>query len=301
MPLTGHTDRAASRRLYVVATPIGNLEDITFRAIHVLKSVDFIAAEDTRRTRKLLSHYRINNRLVAYHSHNRLTSGPRILKRLQDGACAALTTDGGTPLISDPGLELIGGALASGIEVVPIPGPSAVTTALSAAGFPATPHLFLGFLPAKRGNRMRQLKDLEWSTHTIIAFEAPHRIHQTLRDLEEVFGQRRMVLAREMTKVHETFLRGSAAEISRSLGDGKVQGEITLLIEGTREQPESEESILEELDQLIRRTGVPLKDAIGQVARARGVPKRVVYEESLKLDRTGLNAKRTKPSPDEAS
>jgi len=301
MPSNGHTDRAASRHLYVVATPIGNLEDITFRAIHVLKSVDFIAAEDTRRTRKLLSHYGIKNRLVAYHSHNRSTSGPRILKRLQEGACAALTTDSGTPLISDPGLELISGALTFDIEVVPIPGPSAITAALCAAGFPATPHLFLGFLPAKRGNRMSKLKELEWSTYTIIAFEAPHRIHQTLRDLEEVFGQRQMVLAREMTKVHETFLRGSAAEIHHKMGDAKVPGEITLLIEGTREQPASEGSILEELDQLRRHAGVSLKEAIGQVARARGIPKRVVYEESLKLERDGSNATRTKPSTDETS
>src|SRR6478672_5756579 len=193
--------------LYIVATPIGNLEDITFRAIRILKEVDLIACEDTRHTRKLLSHYGIATQAISYHDHNEMARTEDLLARLRQGHSIAMVSDAGTPLISDPGYRVVSAAAAEGIQVIPIPGPSAAITALSASGLPTEAFRFCGFLPAKSGQRRSALEALIRETSTLIFYEAPHRILETLGDLRSILGNRQAVVARELTKLHEEFLR----------------------------------------------------------------------------------------------
>src|SRR6266487_3711482 len=216
--------------LYLVATPIGNLEDITLRALRILKEVDQIACEDTRHTQKLLSHYNIRKPLVSYHEHNELTRAPELVVAMEQGAQIALVSDAGVPLVSDPGYRLVTLCLRHRIPVVPIPGPSALLAALSASGLPNEEFLFAGFLPARSGERRRALERLRIEDRTIIFYEAPHRIEETVAEAAEILGNRNACIAREITKVHEEFRRGKLSELSSSLDERPARGEITLLI-----------------------------------------------------------------------
>ena len=219
-------------KLYVVATPIGNLEDITLRALRVLREVDLIAAEDTRHTRKLLDRYKIKKRMVSYHEHNERERAERIIEDLKSGMKVALVSDSGTPAISDPGYVLIRRCVEEGIEVIPIPGPSAFLAALSVSGLPVHRFIFEGFLPHKSGKRRNRLRQLAEEEGTIIFYESPHRLLKTLSDILEILGNRRVVIARELTKVHEEIFRGSIEEALERFGIGKCKGEFTILIEG---------------------------------------------------------------------
>src|SRR6516165_7546296 len=216
--------------LYLVATPIGNLEDITLRALRILKEADQIACEDTRHTQKLLNHYNIRKSLVSYHEHNEMTRAPELVVAMEDGASIALVSDAGMPLVSDPGYRLVTLCLRHRVPVVPIPGPSAILAALSASGLPNDEFLFAGFLPARSGERRRALERLRIEDRTIIFYEAPHRIEETLADANEILGDRPACIAREVTKIHEEFRRGSLAELATSLSENPARGEITLLI-----------------------------------------------------------------------
>jgi 16S rRNA (cytidine1402-2'-O)-methyltransferase len=218
--------------LYVVSTPIGNLQDITLRALSVLKEVQLIAAEDTRETQKLLNRYAIHTPLTSYHSYNKEEKTEILVRRLKEGQSIALVSDAGTPLISDPGLYLIKRCIQEGISPVPIPGPSAVLCALSVAGLPSDAFVFEGFLPQKRGRRMKKLQSLKALPHTLIFFESPHRIIRTLKDCQEVLGDRHIALARELTKLFEEVVRGKISEVIDRMDQKKVKGEVTLLIEG---------------------------------------------------------------------
>src|SRR5262252_5937345 len=218
--------------LYLVGTPIGNLEDITLRALRVLKAVDVIACEDTRQTQKLLNHYTITTRTTSYHEHNEMTKSAELVKEMQEGASVALVTDAGMPGISDPGYRLITLAIRHRVPVIPVPGASAFLAALVASGLPTDSFRFNGFLPAKRGERRTTLESIKQSLRTQVFYEAPHRIVESLEDLVEVLGEsRHVVVAREVTKIHEEFLRGSASEVLTMLKAREaVKGEITLLI-----------------------------------------------------------------------
>ena len=216
--------------LYVVATPIGNLEDLTMRALRVLKEVGLIACEDTRRTRTLLTHFGVHAPVTSYFEHNKLIKGPTILRTLQEGTSVALVTDAGTPGISDPGFLLVREARAAGIAVVPVPGPSAVVTALSAAGIPADRFVFDGFLPVKPGKRVHRLEALRDLEMTIVCYESPHRILASLEAIGQVFGQIEIVVARELTKQFEEIVRGAPAAVHERFAAGMVRGEFTLVI-----------------------------------------------------------------------
>src|SRR3981081_145996 len=216
--------------LYLVATPIGNLEDITLRAIRILKEADIIACEDTRHTQKLLQHFDIRKEMVSYHEHNELTRSPELVIELEQGAKIALVSDAGTPGISDPGHRLVTLCLRHHIPVVPIPGPSALIAALGASGLPTEEFLFVGFLPARAGARRKALDALKAEARTLIFYEAPHRVVETLSDAAEILGPRPGVIAREITKVHEEFLRGPLPELLETARKRAPRGEITLLI-----------------------------------------------------------------------
>jgi 16S rRNA (cytidine1402-2'-O)-methyltransferase len=220
--------------LYVVATPIGNLEDVTLRALRVLKEVGLIACEDTRRTRTLLSHFGIHVPVTSYFEHNKLTKGPAILRALSEGKSVALVTDAGTPGISDPGFLLVQAAREAGVPVVPVPGPSAVIAALSAAGVPADRFVFDGFLPVKPGRRLHRLEALRDLEMTVVCYESPHRILASLEAIAQVFGAREIVAAREMTKQFEEIVRGTARQLAERFAAGRVRGEFTLIIPYTK-------------------------------------------------------------------
>lgn len=218
--------------LYVCGTPIGNLEDITARALRVLRDVDLVAAEDTRRTRKLLAHYEIGTRMTSYHEHNELSRTPEILEILESGRDVALVSDAGMPGISDPGRYLIERALSTGIAVVPVPGPSAVLAALVVSGFPADEFTFVGFLPRKGRQRREALDRLAAEDRAVVFYESPHRLARTLSDLHGVIGgDRRVAVARELTKVHEEVVRGTLAEVLALFSSRRVKGEITVVID----------------------------------------------------------------------
>jgi 16S rRNA (cytidine1402-2'-O)-methyltransferase len=231
-----------SGTLYVVATPIGNLEDITLRALRVLKEVGLVACEDTRRTRTLLSHFGIHVPVTSYFEHNKLAKGPAILKSLREGISVALVTDAGTPGISDPGFLLVREARAAGIAVVPVPGASAVVTALSAAGIPADRFLFDGFLPVKPGRRIHRLEALRNLEMTVVCYESPHRILATLEAIGRVFGPVEMVAARELTKQFEEIVRGTPESLRERFAAGAVRGEFTLVIPYTKTHHTDERS-----------------------------------------------------------
>jgi 16S rRNA (cytidine1402-2'-O)-methyltransferase len=266
--------------LYLIATPIGNLEDITFRALRTLRDeVSLIACEDTRQTQKLLEHYQIHKPLVSYHDHNEAARTPDLLDRLSRGESIALVSDAGTPLVSDPGYRLVVAAIDNGYPVVPIPGASAALAALTASGLPVDQFRFIGFLPPKTTQRRKLFEDLSADLGTIVAYESPHRILSALDDLEAVLGSRRIVLARELTKIHEEFLRGTASDLKRELQNRPaIKGEFTLLI-AKAEHTDLLEAIdpLQEIQRLQTETGLDRKEAIKAVAKRLGLPKREVY------------------------
>ena len=274
--------------LYLVGTPIGNLEDITLRALRVLKEVDVIACEDTRQTQKLLNHYGIATRTVSYHEHNEMTRAAELVKDLQEGASVALVTDAGMPGISDPGYRLISLAIRHHVTVVPIPGASAFLAALVASGLPADSFRFSGFLPAKRGERRASLEGVKKSLRTQVFYEAPHRIVEALEDVCEVLGaSRHVVIAREVTKLHEEFLRGRAGEVLENLKAREtVKGEITLLI-GKPEESDARgaadafvrPSVRQRVEQIMAEEKVDEKAALKKVAKERGVSKSEAYRE----------------------
>jgi 16S rRNA (cytidine1402-2'-O)-methyltransferase len=264
--------------LYLVATPIGNLEDITLRALRILRDeVDRIACEDTRHSRKLLDHYNISKPLVSYHDHNERERGDELLAALRDGQRIALISDAGTPLISDPGYRLAAAAAAEGFPVIPIPGPSAILSALCASGLPTDAFVFGGFLPPKQGQRRKTLEGWAESPATLVFYEAPHRILDTLLDVDAVLGPRPSVLARELTKLHEEFLRGTPAQIAARLNASNTRGEMVLLIGRGDATIRDSRPIHEAVASAIA-SGMDRMDAIKHIARQRGLSKRDVYQ-----------------------
>ncbi len=271
--------------LYVVGTPIGNLEDITFRAVRILKSVDLIASEDTRHTGKLLHHFQATAPQISYHDHNTNSRIPELLENLHQGKAIALVTDAGMPGISDPGYELVKACIEAGITVVPIPGASAAITALSAAGLPTDRFVFEGFLPAKGKERKDRLEFLPSEARTIIFYEAPHRLRQTLQDLAEVLGKdRQIVLARELTKLHEEFWRGSVEQAIAVYTQREPQGEYTLVVAGLPPAlPQlSEAELIVELKQLMRQ-GISRSQASRQLAKVTSHSRRQLYQIALAI------------------
>ena len=267
--------------LYIVATPIGNLEDITYRAVRILREVDLIACEDTRQTRKLLDRYDIHTPTISYHEHNEAERAAELAERMAAGAKIALVSDAGMPLISDPGYRLVRAAVEAGVPVEPLPGPSAALAALAASGLPTDAFRFGGFLPHKPGQRAKTLEGLAHEPATLIFYEAPHRVIEALEAIEAALGPRPVVVARELTKIHEEFLRGTAAEIRVQLEAREaVKGEITLLI-GKAAAPPPDDRPLDEAVRALMGNGTPRMDAIKQVARSRGLSKRQVYESLL--------------------
>ena len=270
--------------LYVVSTPIGNLEDITLRALRVLKEVDLIAAEDTRHSAKLLNNYGISARLISFFEHNQAKRGPQLMRLLEKGKNVALVSDAGTPTLSDPGMRLVQLCVENGITVVPIPGPSAAISALSAAGVPFKSFVFEGFLPSKSGSRRRRLQELSGEARPMVFYESPRRLRNMLKDVAHVFGKdRRAVLAKEMTKIFERFYRGTVGEIIELIEADGVRGEYTLIICGEPSEQSAETSILDDLRSAIEREGLTMKEAVAVVAGRLKVSKRQVYQESLRL------------------
>jgi len=272
-----------SGSLYIVPTPIGNLEDITFRAVRVLKEVDLIAAEDTRHTQVLLNHYDIRTSVTSYHEHNERGKARELVEQLRQGRSIALLSDAGTPMISDPGYRLVVEAIRAGVQVIPLPGPSAVTAALSAAGLPTDRFGFEGFLPAKKSERRSALEALKKDTKTLIFYEAPHRLKETLADMAEIFGDREVAIGREISKVHEEFLRGALREILATIEQQTVRGEITLVVQGaTSGAPVSEEGVISEIRQLAEK-GMRVKEISELVGAHHGISKREVYRLALRV------------------
>ena len=272
-----------SGSLYIVPTPIGNLEDITFRAVRVLKEVDLIAAEDTRHTQVLLNHYDIRTSVTSYHEHNERGKARELVEQLRQGRSIALLSDAGTPMISDPGYRLVVEAIRAGVQVIPLPGPSAVTAALSAAGLPTDRFGFEGFLPAKKSERRSALEGLKKDTKTLIFYEAPHRLKETLADMAEIFGDREVAIGREISKVHEEFLRGALREILATVEQQTVRGEITLVVQGaTSGAPVSEEGVISEIRQLAE-NGMRVKEISELVGAHHGISKREVYRLALRV------------------
>jgi len=270
--------------LYVVSTPIGNLEDITLRALRVLKEVDLIAAEDTRRTRRLLTHYGIRKPLISYHEYNRRMREKTLFQELREGKSIALVTDAGTPGISDPGEDLVRGAIQASIPLVPIPGPAALVSALSVSGLPTESFLFYGFLPSKPAARKKWLASLKDRPETLVFYESPRRLGSLLEDAVQTLGDRRVVVAREMTKVYEEVQRGTITEVLDRLEGEEVKGEVTVILEGCPLPPKAEaSSIVEALKYYSRERGLSLKESVQRVAEELKVSRREVYRESLKL------------------
>jgi len=271
--------------LYVVATPIGNLADITFRAIQTLKDVTLIAAEDTRHTKRLLTHYAIRNSMISLHEHNENKRTGDLVKRLRSGESIALVSDAGTPTLSDPGYRLIKEAIASGIRIVPIPGASAVPASLCASGLPTDAYVFMGFLPRKEGKRQKILKSLAGERKTIVFYESPRRIKLLINDMIKMLGDRQGVLSREMTKRHEEFIRGNLSEILDVLaGRPEIKGECTLVVKGVTEKEMASVDVLrDEIIQGLPCHGFRLSTLVKNIADRYGLPKKQIYAEALKI------------------
>jgi len=273
-------------RLFVVGTPIGNLGDLTGRAGDVLGRVGIVAAEDTRRTRKLLSHLGIQARLMSCREHNEVDAAVRLIEQLAAGVDVALVTDAGTPALSDPGARLVGLVHKAGYAVVTVPGVSAITTALSVAGLPADTFFFGGFLPGRTAARRKTLEALAGFPHTLVFFEAPHRLSDALEDILDILGDRRALLARELTKVHETLIAGRVGDLLLAVAGSQVRGEITLVIAGADVRVETEgardpEALKRALDAMTVGAGLPLREAVDVLASLTGLPRRHVYQAAL--------------------
>jgi 16S rRNA (cytidine1402-2'-O)-methyltransferase len=269
--------------LYIVGTPIGNLKDITVRALEVLKGVDLIAAEDTRQTQKILLNYHFSTPLTSYHDHNKDVKAEVLIVRMKEGARVALVTDAGTPGISDPGYHLIRRAAEEGIPISPIPGPTAMISALTVSGLPLDAFVFEGFLPSRRTARRRRLESMASERRTLVFFEAPHRVRSVLQDMLETWGDREMALARELTKIHEEILRGTISGILKQLEGKEIRGEITLILAGARERSSPlPGSYIPSLNRLLK-SGIGVKEAASRISREFGVSRKKVYSEALKI------------------
>ncbi len=266
--------------LYIVSTPIGNLEDITLRALRVLKEVDLIAAEDTRHSSKLLNHYGISKPLMSYWGEKEKVKAEEVLSKLRGGQSVALISDAGTPGISDPGSVLIRRAIEEDIPVVSVPGPSALIAAISVSGLLVKEFIFIGFLPPKRTQRQKILKDLCLEKRALVFYEAPHRVFETLEDMEEIFGERKAVIAKEITKVHEDVLRGNINEIIGMLHEKIIAGEYVIVIEEKKREEVSMEEALDEVKALMRK-GKGRKESVKMVAGQYGLSKKDLYDGSL--------------------
>ena len=271
--------------LYIVATPIGNLEDITLRAIRILKEVDLIAAEDTRRTRKLLNAYKITTSLISLHEHNEREKSALIIAKIKGGMNVAYVSDAGTPCVSDPGYQLVNFAQAENIRIIPIPGPSALITALSVAGIPADNFSFCGFLPARENKRRLFLGSLKNEERTIIFYESPTRFLSTLKDIYEILGNREIVVARELTKIFEEIKRGEVIDFIKSDNENKTRGEFTVILKSVKKTPifYADEYIEKKLLLLWEDKNVSLRDAVAQVVKKTGLQKKKVYDLAVKL------------------
>ncbi|MGC1686657.1 MAG: 16S rRNA (cytidine(1402)-2'-O)-methyltransferase [Candidatus Acidiferrales bacterium] len=276
--------------LYLVATPIGNLEDITLRALRILKEVDLIACEDTRQTRKLLSHYEIHTRVESYHEHNEMTRAPKLVIELEQAAQIALVSDAGTPGISDPGYRLVALCLRHGIQVVPVPGPSALVSALAASGIATDEFVFIGFLPPQIGARHAAIESLAGEPRTLVFYEAPHRVVAMLEDALAILGDRHAVIAREVTKIHEEFRRGRISELLVSFQERPPRGEITVIFARVDDRSavpsEGEASDLtvplpRRIEDLMKLQNLGRKAALKMAARERGLSKREAYKQLL--------------------
>jgi len=272
--------------LFVIATPIGNLEDFSPRGKKTLEQADLILCEDTRRTRNLLSHFGIRKRTESFHQHNQLRKIPEIIQWLEQGKKIALATDAGTPAVSDPGATLIRHCLEKGVKVIPIPGPSAITTALSASGFPSDRFLFLGFLPAKNSERKRALEKYRDFSETIVLFEAPHRIRKTVKDLLEIFGDRKACLCRELTKIFEEIRLTPLSRLAQELEKENLKGEITLIIAGAEVNQSDKNKLEDDLKDLIEamlKEGKTIKEIILVLSSSTNLAKNQIYRSALEI------------------
>ncbi len=285
MPSNSPTPSETTGCLYVVTTPIGNLQDITLRALQVLAQVALIAAEDTRHTRRLLEAHHIQGRLVSYHEHNEIARTPQLIERLRGGAQVALVTNAGTPLVSDPGYRLVCAALEQGVPVVPIPGVSAAVTALSVSGLPTDAFTFVGFPARAKAKRSRQLDELAALPHTLVFYQSPLRLLGFLDELMDHLGDRQGVLAREMTKLHEEFLRGPLSDIrDRMRGRPAVKGECTLLVAGAASPIASESPDWRaQLRAALQQAELPLSQVVKQIALQFGISRKIVYDYALRI------------------
>jgi 16S rRNA (cytidine1402-2'-O)-methyltransferase len=289
MPSTCSTDNrgltAEAGVLYVVATPIGNLDDITLRALAVLRSADLVAAEDTRKTAQLLSRHGITKSLVSYHDHNESRRTPELLQRLRQGASIALVSNAGTPGISDPGYRLVSAAAEAGLRIVPVPGATAAAAALSASGLSTDAFVFVGFLSKKAGKRLTQIKALASEARTVILYESPQRIVALVAELRQTLGDRRAVLARELTKIHEEFIRGRLSAILETLqARPEVKGECTLLLAGAEPQallPWDE--VREDIRRALESASGGLSELARELAHKHGLPRKAVYTEAMRI------------------
>jgi 16S rRNA (cytidine1402-2'-O)-methyltransferase len=271
--------------LYIVATPIGNLEDITLRALKVLKEVDLIAAEDTRHTRKLLAHYGIATRLDSYYDEVEAEKAALLVKQLKNGKTIALVSDAGTPTLSDPGFRLVREAVLAGVSVVPVPGPSALVAVLSASGLPTDRFVFEGFLPAKKRERRDRLQSLRREERTLVFYEAPHRLRETLADMLELFGDREMALGREVTKIHEEFVRSRISDAMVAVDRKEPRGEITLVIARSAGEKIPQEHLIEgEIKELLQK-GLRVKEIAEILGEKFSYPKKDIYRMVLETEK----------------
>ena len=279
--------------LYLVATPIGNLEDITLRALRILREADIIACEDTRHTGRLLVHYGINGKkLVSYHEHNERQRARELIEHLEDGKSVAIVTDAGSPGIADPAFRIVTAAVEKGIAIVPIPGAAALVAALTSSGAPTDTFYFGGFLPARSQGRRARLLSVKNIPSTLLFYETPHRIKEALRDIHEVLGNRKIVIARELTKLHEEFLRGRVQDLEKIVSSSTPRGEMTLVIEGAGKDNLEEVqtgSIAEQVERLIESKSLTRNDALKIAARSRGISRKEAYELLLAEKRTEEN------------
>lgn len=291
--------------LYLIATPIGNLEDITYRAVRLLGEVDRVACEDTRHTRHLLTHYGIATPTISYHEHNEAQRIPALLAGLLRGESVALVTDAGTPGISDPGHRLVRAAIEQGIEVIPVPGPTACIAALIASGLPTDSFFFVGFLPARQQARRARLEEIRSCPATLLLHEAPHRLREALADLSLILGDRLAVVARELTKLHEQFHRGSLAELAQYFTATQPRGEMTLVIAGYRDHNQGlaslGHSLVEEVAQRQASEGVSPNEALRRIARQHGLSRRDLYRQYLDERGVGLPSEEGESLPAESS
>lgn len=285
LPINNTDQTVSPGTLYVVATPIGNRDDITLRALKILKSVDLIAAEDTRKTRRFLEYHGISGSLISYHEHSENERTPQLLARLKAGTSIALVSTAGTPTVSDPGYRLIKGAVSHAVPLVPVPGVSAAAAALSVSGLPTDRFAFVGFLPKKKNRRAKQLEQLAQESQTLIFYESPKRIIIRLREIKDAMGDRQGMIAREMTKRHEEFIRGTLSQIIENLeARSGVKGECTLLVAGGDESSDAQwDTVKHEIQDMLKSSSEPVSALAQKISQKYGLPKNRVYKEALKL------------------